>query len=436
MTDEKKLQATITDRKRVYDGFFKIDELTIDMDRHDGTVQTVKRMNFERGNAVGILGYDKDLDRVVLTNEMRPGMLAAGEYPFNDSVSAGMIDAGETATQAAKREWEEETGHEIEDLKLVHAGAYVSAGGTSERLALTAGFIDSTEYGGVHGEVDEGESINSVILPADEYIARAEDGRLKDMKSLALAFWLARHRDEFRNSDAPVSDASAGQMISGVLDEKKEEKLNATITNRKTLYEGVFKIEELTIDMDKHGGGTQTLKRLNYERGDAVAVLGYDQNTDEVVLVNEMRTGMLAAGDYPYADTLPAAMMARGADAIDAAKTTMQRETGATLNNPAFIHPGAFVSAGGTSEKIALVFGTVDAEQARGLHGRAEKGEDIQTVVMKADDFIKAADEGRIKDMKSLTCAFWFALHRDELRASAPQPDAPFVKKITNILGK
>ena len=152
MTDDNKPQATITDRKRLYDGFFKIDELTIDMDRHDGTKQTVKRMNFERGHAVAILGYDPDLDTVVLTNEMRPGMLVAGEYPFSDSVSAGMIDAGETAMVAAKREWEEETGHEIEDLQLVHDGAYVSAGGTSEKIALTVGLIDSTKFGGVHGE--------------------------------------------------------------------------------------------------------------------------------------------------------------------------------------------------------------------------------------------------------------------------------------------
>ena len=75
------------------------------------------------------------------------------------------------------------------------------------------------------------------------------------MKSLALAFWLARHHDDLKSPDAPAAAVAEDKMYSDVLDGKKEEKLNAEITGRKTLYEGVFKIEELTIDMDKHGGG-------------------------------------------------------------------------------------------------------------------------------------------------------------------------------------
>lgn len=439
MTEDNKPQAKITGRERLYDGFFKIDELTIEMDKHAGGQQTVKRLSFERGHAVAILGYDPARDEVVLVNEMRPGMLAAGEYPFNDSLPAGMIDKGETAIQAAMREMEEETGVELEHPVEVHAGAYVSAGGTSERLALVAGVIDASKAGGVHGEAGEGEDIKTVILKSDEFIARAENGEIKDMKSLVLAFWLAQHRDELKQkvaTTAPGKDTTSLKIADVAKTEDGKpagataKKPQAQITERKPLYEGVFKVEELTIEMDKHEGGTQTLKRLLFERGDAIAILGYDPVRDEVVLINEMRTGMLSAGDYPFSDSVPAAMIGKGEDVLKAAENRLERETGVKLQDANVIHKGAFVSSGGTSERIVLVAGTVDSSTAAGIHGRPEKGEDIKTVVMKSDDFIARAEDGSLKDMKSLAFAFWLAKHRTRLQKDAAAKEQPGAKSI------
>jgi len=196
--EDKKPQARIVGKERVFDGFFKMDELTIEQDTHDGGTMTVKRLIFERGHAVAILGYDPARDEVLLVNEMRPGLLAAGDYPFNDSLPAGMIDAGEDEITAAKREMQEETGLELKNPRMIHDGAYVSSGGTSERLALVFGIVDMTKAGGIHGHASEGEDIKSVIVSFDDFIERAENGTLKDMKSLVCAFWLNKHRDQIR----------------------------------------------------------------------------------------------------------------------------------------------------------------------------------------------------------------------------------------------
>lgn len=198
MSKAKKPEAKVVEKKRVYDGFFKMDEYTIEMDKHDGGKQTLKRLVFERGHAVAILGYDPKRDEVLLINEMRPGLLAAGDYPFSDSLPAGMIDKGETAIDAAKREMLEETGLMLENATLIHDGAYVSSGGTSEKLALVFGTVDMTKAGGVHGHAAEGESIKSVIIPADELVSRAESGKIKDMKSLVCAFWLAKNKERLQ----------------------------------------------------------------------------------------------------------------------------------------------------------------------------------------------------------------------------------------------
>ncbi|MDI1227216.1 MAG: NUDIX domain-containing protein [bacterium] len=439
MTEPKKPQAKITDRKSLYSGFFKLEELTIDMDKHDGTSETVKRIHFERGHAVGILAYDAQRDEVLMVNEMRPGMLAAGDYPFNDSLPAGMIDKGETHVDAAVRETDEETGQTLIEPITIHAGAYVSAGGTSEKIALVVGKVDLSKAGGVHGKEGEGENIKTVILSSDEFIERANDGRIKDMKSLVSAFWLANHRDELRDPNAttnakPNDDAKITDVFAP---KKQPTPPQAEIKSREMLYDGVFKIEQLTVEQDKHDGGKQTLKRLNFERGDAIAILGYDPKRDEVVLVNEMRTGMLAAGDYPYADTVPAAMLKKGEDLLTAAADRLARETGLALQNGSIIHSGAYVSAGGSTEKIALVTGIVDSSNAGGVRGRAGVGEDIKTVVISSDEFIARAEDGRLTDMKSLAMAFWLAKNRDSIKAkaNAPEPKKPPASLSNKIAG-
>ncbi|TAL39282.1 MAG: NUDIX domain-containing protein [Alphaproteobacteria bacterium] len=425
MTDNKEPQAKIVSRRNVYKGFFTVEELDIEMDRFDGGTQLTRRLNFERGNAVAILAYDPARDEVIMINEIRPPMLVRGDNPFNDSLSAGMIDDGETAVEAAVREMHEETGQELKNPVLIHPGLYASAGGTSEKIALVMGFVDTSLAGGIHGEASEGENIKTVVVKADEFIARAEDGRLMDMKSIACAHWLAVHRDELRKGVTPDETPLPPPPPA--------KKLNAKILNRQDLSQGVFKIEMLEIEMDKHEGGTQTLKRLNFERGDAVAVIGYDRQRDEILMIRELRSGILAAGENPFTDTLPAAMA--GGDPLTTAVGLMDRKTGSTLKDAKLVHAGAYVSAGGTSEKIALVVGEVDTSKGGGLNGSAAKAENILTVVVSAEEFLKRAEEGRVNDMKTFTMAQWFAKHRDEFRPEVtPEATAtktPPAKKIS-----
>ncbi len=199
---EKKPEAKVKSLKRVFDGFFKVDQYEIEADRHDGGKHTLTRLNFERGNAVGILAYDPKRDEVLLVNEMRVGILAAGEYPYTDTVPAGMIDKGETALDAAKREMVEETGQELQNAETIHKGSFVSPGGTSEKIALVFGTLAMSEAGGVHGKEDEGESIKTVIKSADDFIADVKSGELTDMKTVLAGYWLEANRERLQKEHA------------------------------------------------------------------------------------------------------------------------------------------------------------------------------------------------------------------------------------------
>ena len=195
--------ARITSVKDVFNGFLTLKELQIEADGHDGKKRNFKWLVMERGNAVTMLGYDPIRDEVVMGNEMRPGVLVAGDYPYTDNLPAGGIAKGESALETAIREMQEETGLELKDAYVVHPGLYPSSGGTSEKIAIVFGIIDTSKAGGVHGLAAEGESIGTIILKSDEFLRRVRSGEINDMKTVVAGYWLAENRDKIRRDYAP-----------------------------------------------------------------------------------------------------------------------------------------------------------------------------------------------------------------------------------------
>lgn len=188
--------------------------------------------------------------------------------------------------------------------------------------------------------------------------------------------------------------------------------LKAVIHSKRPLHEGFLRVYRYEFDVEKHGGGIKRSAWEMMERGNAVAVLGHDPVRDEVVLVNEFRPGAMVAGDYPYRDNLVAGAIDDDETALEAAAREMQEETGLVLSDPVLIQPGAYVSSGGTSEKIAIVYGTVDTAHAGGVHGNATENEDILTIVLPAQVFIDRVRSGEINDLKTLVAGYWFAERR------------------------
>jgi ADP-ribose pyrophosphatase len=186
-------------------------------------------------------------------------------------------------------------------------------------------------------------------------------------------------------------------------------KPRATICSRTLLHAGFLRVYRYETEVERHQGGFRRLSWEVMERGNAVAVLGHDPKRDEIVLANEFRAGALAAGDYPYRDNLVAGVIEAGETALDAAVREMQEEAGLVLSDPVLIHPGAYVSPGGTSEKISLVYGTVDTRGATGVHGNPAEDEDILTVVVPAKVFMERVRSGDINDLKTLVAGYWFA---------------------------
>src|SRR5436190_20874308 len=106
-------KVEVISRKRLLDDFFKVDEVHLRFEQFDGTMSpVVRRLNFERGDAVAALLVNSERRSVYLVEQfMYPTLEKAGGWL--DTVVAGMIDAGETPEQAVRREIVEEAGFTV-----------------------------------------------------------------------------------------------------------------------------------------------------------------------------------------------------------------------------------------------------------------------------------------------------------------------------------
>jgi ADP-ribose diphosphatase len=152
-----------------------------------------------------------------------------------------------------------------------------------------------------------------------------------------------------------------------------------------------------------------------FERGHAAAVLPYDPVRDQVVMVEQFRIGALDAPEGPWLLEIVAGIIAPGETPQEVVRREAVEESGCTLLG---LEPICeyLVSPGGTSERIHLFCGQVDASQADGIHGLAEEAEDIRVVVLSTDAAIAHLHAGKIRAAAPIIALQWLLLNRDQLR--------------------
>jgi ADP-ribose pyrophosphatase len=196
----------VVEKTTPFRGYFRIDRYALRHKLYEGGVSgLVTREIFERGHAVAVLLYDPGLDRVVFIEQFRAGAYAALASPwFGPDFSpwlvemvAGIIDAGETPQDVARREAREEAGCEILDLvPLYHY--LVSPGGTSESVFVFCGRVDASGIGGIHGIDAEHEDIRVFTVPSEEAFAWLDAGRIANSLTLIALLWLRLNRADLR----------------------------------------------------------------------------------------------------------------------------------------------------------------------------------------------------------------------------------------------
>lgn len=194
----------IVERLTRYQGFFTIAVLRL---RHalfrGGWSEVLTRELFERGDSVAVIPYDPVQDRVVLIQQFRVGALRPGESPWLWEIVAGVVEEGESPERVAHREALEEAGCAIRHLQRVGA-FYTSPGGSSEKLTLYCGIVDSTGLGGIHGLAEEHEDIRVQVVEYADVLAMLERGDINSAVPYMGLQWLTLNRERLRSTYACI----------------------------------------------------------------------------------------------------------------------------------------------------------------------------------------------------------------------------------------
>ena len=132
----------ITDKKTVYDGYFKVEEYQI----KDGDKEYTREV-FERGNSVAAIVYDTVKEKYLFVKQWRPG----AEGDMVEVVAGSLGIEGEKPEEALKREIIEEMGYKVDNMNHLK-DFYVSPGGTSEITSLF--YVEVSEKIGEGGGID------------------------------------------------------------------------------------------------------------------------------------------------------------------------------------------------------------------------------------------------------------------------------------------
>ena len=176
------------------EGHLRFERLTLRTETFSGRMsETIQREVLRSGPAVAVLLYDPAAERLILIEQFRIGAWVSGlSSPWLLECVAGRIDHGETPQAAVRREAKEESGCQVG--RMEYAGAYLSSPGISDELvSVYVGEVDSSQAGGVHGHVGEGEDIRTVILSVDQALAAADNGSVVNMVAQLALLWFARH---------------------------------------------------------------------------------------------------------------------------------------------------------------------------------------------------------------------------------------------------
>jgi ADP-ribose pyrophosphatase len=192
-------QFEITKQTKVFDGFFKVNEVSLKHTLYKGGWSDIlSREVFERGNCAAVLLYDPHRDEVVIIEQIRAGALKLGaEQAWLLEIVAGAIEEGETAEEVAYRESQEEAGCNIQELIKV-MDFFTSPGGTSELLTLFCGRVDTSNVGGIHGLTHENEDILVKTISFDDAYQLLENGKIISAIPIIAIQWLKINRDMLR----------------------------------------------------------------------------------------------------------------------------------------------------------------------------------------------------------------------------------------------
>jgi ADP-ribose pyrophosphatase len=186
-----------------FKNLFRVIRATLQYRRFDGQMsRRVTRMNFERGDSVGVLLCDRRGDSVILVRQFRYPVYASLDRDERNGdgskkawlleIVAGVHNTRKTISEVAAKEILEETGYKVKEELQFITTIYPSPGGSSEKIHLLIGEVDQQQHTGEGGGViAEEEDIQIVVLPFRKALDMIAHGEIRDAKTIIALQHLA-----------------------------------------------------------------------------------------------------------------------------------------------------------------------------------------------------------------------------------------------------
>ena len=204
-----------------FGNLFRVVRATLQYRRLDGRMsEPVTRVDFERGQSVGVLLYDPTQQAVILVRQFRYPVYASldvsdragngARRAWTLEIVAGVVERDQSVSEAAHKELLEEAGYRVSRELQPIATVYPSPGGTSERVHLFLGEVDQNQRVGKGGGVaTEGEDVQVILLPFREAMEMVARGEIQDAKTIIALQHLALRNAGY--TDGIRSDASGSR---------------------------------------------------------------------------------------------------------------------------------------------------------------------------------------------------------------------------------
>ena len=179
----------VTNKKNLYDGFFKMNEISLKYKKYDGSWSNeIKRELFGGAQVSAVLPFDPIKKKIVLIQQFRPGTISKNTNNYLNEIVAGIIDPGESPEIAAKRECLEETGYKIK--KLTPIQGYFPAPGSSESFYhLFLGEVDIKNGKKIMGLDNENEDILVESFKVNQVKKMMQEGKFINGLTLIAIQW-------------------------------------------------------------------------------------------------------------------------------------------------------------------------------------------------------------------------------------------------------
>lgn len=178
-------RVRVSERTQLSNQWARLERVTYDYKRSDGSWQTQQREIYHRGHGAAVLLYNQTQRTLVLTRQFRFPAWEVGGSGFLLEVPAGIIES-DNPVETICKEAEEETGFIIQQPEFLFK-AYATPGSVTEQLHYFSASYEPAQRSGTGGGLkEEGEDIEVLEVDMDQAVAWISDGKIIDAKTIIL----------------------------------------------------------------------------------------------------------------------------------------------------------------------------------------------------------------------------------------------------------